>query len=380
MNRKSGFGLYAFATLLAIAGCSKPEEPPPQPAPKVEGEAIIFPADSPQVKALTAEPAATRPAPPRTVNGRLVWDEDTTVRIFSPFAGSVQKILVRSGDRVTSGQALAILASPDFGQAQADTSSAESAFQLAEKNLGRTRELVDNGVAPGKELNAAEAEFSHAQAELARARARTRLYGGSRTINQQFTLKTPVAGVVVERNINPGQELRPDQNAQGANALFVVTNPRALWAILDVQEEDLPRIGIGETVAVRSPAYPEERFDAKITAVADFLDPVSRTIKVRTTLDNTHLKLKAEMFVIAELSGSAAPQILVPTRAVFFANARHYAFTDDGNGRYTRHEVKIGDTDRDQVRVISGLAEGQRVVVDGALALQQIVAPRRVKN
>ena len=365
---------------LLIAGCGDTSTPEPVPQPKTEGSTVIFPEGSPQLKALHAETVPLRPAPARSVNGRIVWNEDRTVRVFSPFAGRVEKIEVQPGDRVGLGQALALIASPDFGQAQADARSAEGAFQLAEKNLARVRELVASGVSPEKDLNTAEADFSRAQAELARNRARSRLYGSGDAVNQRFMLKSPIAGTVVERNINPGQELRPDQNAQGAPALFVITDPRALWAVLDVQEEDLAHIRIGDVVQVRTPAYPAESFDAKVTVVSDFFDPVSRTIKIRTSLDNAQRKLKGEMFIVARLSGTAPPQILVPSRAVFFSDGRHFAFTDEGNGRFLRREVKVGDTDRDLVHVRDGLTEGQRVVVDGVLALQQIVAPRRVKH
>jgi cobalt-zinc-cadmium efflux system membrane fusion protein len=142
----------------------------------------------------------------------------------------------------------------------------------------------------------------------------------------------------------------------------------------------LPRIRVGDTIRIRSPAYPGETFEARVTAVADFLDAVTRVIKVRASLDNASRKLKGEMFVVAEVSGEVPSHLVVPTRAVFFAGGRHYAFVDEGGGRFVRREIRIGDTDRDTVHVIEGLSEGQRVVIDGALALQQIVAPRRLKK
>lgn len=370
----------ALAAAVIVAGCNGSSQVEEAPAAKVEGSTITFPSDSPQRKALVSEPVSLRPVPARTVNGRLVWNEDRTVRIYSPFAGRVERIAVQVGDTVRPGQLLAAVASPEFGQAQAEARRAEGEFVLAEKNLARVRELQTAGVAPAKDLNAAEAEHARAAAERSRAAARLKLYGGGEAVNQQFALTSPIAGTVVERTINPGQEIRPDQNAPGTPALFVITDPRYLWAVLDAQEEDLPRIGVGDAIRVRSPAFPGETFEAKVTAVADFLDPVTRVIKVRASLDNSHRKLKGEMFVVAEVAGEAAAHVAVPTRAVFFSGGRHYAFTDDGDGRYTRREIRIGDTDRDSIHVIEGLAEGQRVVVDGALALQQILAPRRVKK
>lgn len=120
------------------------------------------------------------------------------------------RIAAQPGDRVKAGQALAYLASPDFGQAQADAGKAQADIALAEKNLARIRELHDNGVAPRKDLSQAEAEHARARSELARAQGRVRLYGGGTGIDQTLALKSPIAGTVVERNLNPGQELRSD--------------------------------------------------------------------------------------------------------------------------------------------------------------------------
>ena len=197
------------------------------------------------------------------------------------------KIFVKPGDVVKPGQILARLASPDFGQAQADARKAASDFALAEKNLARVRELVAAGVAPQKDLKAAEAEHARAQAELARASGRVRLYGSAaEAVDQSFALKSPIAGTVVERNINPGQELRSDLMLANGPPMFVITDPSRLWVLLDATERDLPFLKPGETVALHSDAYPDEAFSAVIEMVADFVDPQTRTIKVRGSLAN----------------------------------------------------------------------------------------------
>src|SRR5262249_45751823 len=157
--------------------------------------------------------------------------------------------------------------SPDFGQAQADARRAETDFALSEKSLARVRELEENGVAPRKELQSAEADHARARAELQRARGRVRLYGArSDSIDQAYTLSSPITGLVVERNINPGQELRPDQML-GNPALFVVTDPEYLWVILDANERDLPAIKLGQIITIRSPVYRDEDFSARVEAI-----------------------------------------------------------------------------------------------------------------
>ncbi|MEO7728075.1 MAG: efflux RND transporter periplasmic adaptor subunit [Burkholderiales bacterium] len=370
-----------FAAVLAaglIAGCDKADKSQAPPQPKVDGETIVFAPGSPQLSSLVSEEASARPTASSSLNGRLVWNEDKTVRIFTPLAGRVERILVQPGDRVQHGQTLAVIASPDLGQAQADARRAQGEYALAEQNLARVRELHQHGVAPAKDLNTVEAEHARAESEMKRTNVRLKLYGGGAQVDQSYALKSPLSGVVVEKNINPGQELRPDQMGAGAPAQFVITDPAYLWVLLDASEKDLPHLKAGKTVKIRVPAYPDEVFDARVAAVADFLDPATRTIKVRATLDNSKRRLKGEMFVTATISDDAAKTLQIPARAVFFQTGSNYVFVDDSKGGYTRQKVETGDVYEGNIAITAGLTSGQKVVTDGALLLQQMLQPRRV--
>ena len=369
-----------FAVLLVTAmacGCSNETKAPAAPLPKIDGDSVTFAPGSPQLSSLGSAPVAQRRPAAATLNGKLTWDEDKTVRIYTPLAGRVGRILAQPGDRVQAGQVLAEIASPDFGQAQAETRRAQGDYALAQQSLTRVKDLHQNGVAPAKDLHAAEADYARADSELKRTQARLKLYGGGSEIDQTYALKSPLAGAVVEKNINPGQELRPDQMA-GAPAQFVITNPSYLWVLLDASEKDLPQLKIGKTIAIGVPAYANRTFEAKVAAVADFLDPVTRTIKVRATLDNSQRLLKGEMFVTALLGSDAGAVLQVPSRAVFFQGGRHFVFVDGGNGNFLRTEVKTGEVSEGSVTVLAGLQPGQKVVTDGALLLQQLLQPRRV--
>jgi cobalt-zinc-cadmium efflux system membrane fusion protein len=282
---------------------------------------------------------------------------------------------------VRKGQALAVLGSPEFGQAQADARRAETDLRLAETNLQRQKELESYGVAPRKDLQAAEADYARMRSELDRARGRVKLYGGSTTsIDQSFSIASPIDGVIVEKNINPGQEVRPDQNTSGTPALFVVTDPSHLWAILDTSEKDLPMLAVGKKISVATPVYPDEDFTAKIVSVADFLDPATRTLKVRATLDNSTRRLKAEMFITGEIEARQNMRMQVPSKAVFFQGGKYYVFTEDAPARFTRREVRVGDEHEGTTSILMGLQGGQKVVADDVLMLQQLLQPRRVQK
>ncbi len=364
-----------------LAACGKPVEQVPEPEHKVEGNSIHFPPGNHEVDNIQTVQVKRQLAPSTRLNGRLAWNEDRTVRIYTPFGGRVEKILVQPGMTVKSGQALAVIASPDFGQAQSDARRAASDFALAEKNVARMRELAEHGVAAAKELQNAEAEYARTRAELDRTQRRLALYGGRRDgVDQTYTLTSPIAGVVVERNINPGQELRSDQITSNAPPLFVITDPGELWALIDASERDLGRLRPGKIIALHTPAYRDEHFDARITAISDFLDPSTRTLKVRGILRNPSRKLKAEMFITAEVDADNERVLLVPTKSVYFQGGQNYVFVEDGERHFTRREVQLDDVYGNEVEIVQGLGEGEKVVTQGSLMLQQILKPRRVQK
>lgn len=373
--------ILAIATLLLLlAGCGRKAENTGGPQPKVEGESITFPAGSNDLGSINSMVITLQPVPATHLNGLITWNEDRTVRIYTPFAGRVERILVRLGEKIRKGQPLAVIASPDFGQAQADARRAESDFALTEKNLARLRELEQHGVAARKELQAAEADYARARAEFERARKRIAMYGATRNdVDQSYTLSSPINGVVVEKTINPGQELRPDQMISSVPPLFVITDPATLWAQLDAAEKDLPLLRPGKSIVIHAPAYHDD-FPAKVDAVSDFLDPTTRTIKVRASLDNTQRKLKGEMYITADVDADGESELLVPAKAVLFQAGEHFVFIDNGGGKYMRRHVQTGDVRQDRVEILEGLREGEKVVTEGSLMLQQTLRPARVQK
>jgi membrane fusion protein, heavy metal efflux system len=366
-------GLLVAVVLGPITGCGdKPANGPAQ-APAVSGSSVVFPDGSPQVAAFESEPAQPTQPIVHTLTGRVVWDEDRTVRVFSPFAGSVQAIRVKIGERVVPGQVLASIASPDFGQTQAEASRAAADFAVAQKNVERLRDLAANGVTAEKDLHAAEADFERARAELERVKARKKLYGGGDTVDQLYPLRAPVTGVVVERNINPGQEVRPDQITSNAPPLFVITDPSRLWVQLDATEHDLHFLRRGIAVTLRTPAYPDRAFAGIIEAISDYIDPNTRMIKVRASVANGERALKGEMFVTGEITDASGSGVLVPAQAVFLVGERHFVFVEDSKGRYTRTEVSRAGEVSGRVALRAGVSPGQRVVTAGSLLLQQML-------
>lgn len=367
--------LLAGALAAGLSACEHKAEVATDEAPKVSGETITFAASSPALKNIVTAKVEAPHDRQLNVPGRLVWDEDRTVRVFTPFAGRVSRVVANVGDRVAVGQVLAELQSPDFAVAQSDARKAQATLGVTKAALARVKELAANGIAAGKDLLQAEADYSNAEAEANRAQARLRLYGNRQDVDQRFLLVSPIAGTVVERNINPGQELRPDQ--PGAPQ-FVVTDPGKLWVQLDAAETDLSFLKPGTPILVMSGQYPDDTFAGELKQIADYIDPVSRTLKLRGSVANADRRLKAEMFVTARIAMPKSDYPAVPEKAVFLDGIRRFVFVKTSPEQFVRRGVKVGAEGGGLVPAMSGLKEGEEVVTSGNLFLQQMVAAARV--
>lgn len=364
------------ATLFAAAGCNAPAEPRVTVQPPVmDGESVRFHADSPQLKVLRSGVVTEQTRESIKLPARVIWDETRTVRIFAPLSGRIMRLLAQPGDAVKAGATLAMLASPDLGQAQADARRAMVDLGLAEKNLARAAELHEHGVIALKELQLAQAEHGRAESERMRAGSRLKLYSGSESVDQEFAIRAPISGVVVERNANPGQEVRSDQS--GNAALFVLSDPAHLWVQIDAGETTLKSLKVGEPVLLSSPSLGENTFKARIEQIADFFDPQTRTVRVRASVDNSGRQLKADMFVSAEIEVDRGKFIQVPETAVMLRGETQYVFVDEGEGRFRRQKVTAEEAGLGSMRVRAGLNSGDRVVIDGGLLLMQLFSRLR---
>lgn len=367
-----------LAILAVLSGCGGAEKAADVPEAKVSGETISMPTNSPQRAALTVEPIGPEQPAFVPLTGRLVWDEDITVRVFTPFAGIVRKLQVDVNQPVEKGAPLAEIQSPDFAQAQADSRKADSDFERTQLSLTRVRDLFAHGAAPHKDLESAEADFASARAEKDRADIRLSFYGAQATpVNLGFLLPSPLSGVVVERNVNPGQEVRPDQMLanvpQLAAPLFTITDPKTLWVWLDVTETHLPLVHKGQELLIRSKAFPDRPFKGKLDLIGDSLDPTTRTVRARGTVENPDKLLKAELYVTVEIPDAVPMSLQVPSKAVFLRDNQYYVFLETGNGDFQRHPVKLGSEREGKVAILEGLQEGQRLVTEGCLLLQSLM-------
>ena len=368
------FAACVLLALFLLTACGPRDAAAPEAHPVVKGQSVVFPKGSPGAERLEVE----RVAPPierdLVLPARLTWDEDHTVRVFPPFAGRVTRLIAKLGDRVAAGQPLVEIMSPDFGQAQADARKAQADLALATQGLERQKDLNSHGVSAAKDLQQAEADYARARAEADRAVERLASYGHGVGSGNSFVLKSPVAGTIVERNLNPGQELRPDQ--PGA-PLFVVTDPTRLWITIDATEADLSALKIGVPLVITSNQFPDDAFGGELTQLSDFVDPTSRTLKARGVVPNANRTLKGEMFVSARVRVPKGDYPTVNPKAVYLSGVRSYVFVRTDADTFVRKAVRPGRETEWRVPILSGLKEGEEAVVGGNLFLEQILSSSR---
>ena len=364
--------LLVSAATVALVACSDPPPPPSEPpGPMMQGTQLRFPAGHPQLAQLGIAIATPGKAIPVDLPARLVWNEERTQRIYAPFAGRVVRIAADVGQSVKRGTLLAQLASPDFGVAQAETAKAQADVNLSQKTLQRQRELFDAGIVARKDLDLAEAEAARTHAEIRRAEARTRLYGAAPgAVNLNLALTAGIPGLVVERNLTPGQELRPDQTGPGVPALFVISDPTSLWVQIDARESEAGTMQPGTAFELFVPALPGQVFEGKVTATADAIDPTTRTVKVRGLIANPDRLLKSEMLATARVLRMLGSGVVIPTQAVTLrASGQHSVMVQVQPGVFEPRQVKLGYQGPREALVTQGLEVGERVVSENLLLL-----------
>src|SRR3981081_2550311 len=290
--------------------------------------------------ALTIEPVTERPFRAEHVTeGKIAVDEDRPTPVVSPYAGRVTKLLARPGDSVVQGQPLFVIEAADTVQAQNDfiaamtgLNKARSALDLAQLQHKRAKDLFEGKAVPLKDYQQAEATLSQAQNDLRStqtaleaSRNKLRILGFTDEIIAPFRAKgridpntpifPPIAGTVVQRKVGPGQYV----NSGASDPVFVIGDLSTVWLTAFVRETDPSRGSVGPEIAFNVWALPGRPLTARIDYVSAAIDPATRRLLVRATVDNKDGQLKPEMFAnVTIFSAGDHPAIGVTKQALIY--------------------------------------------------------------
>src|SRR5690349_2246893 len=324
--------------------------------------------------------------------GKIAIDEDRSTPVFSPYAGRVTKLLVRPGDAVTKGQPLFVIEAADTVQAQNDyitamtaMNKARSALTLAEIQDKRARDLFEGKAVPLKDTQQAQANLVQAQNDLRSSqtaldasRNKLKILGFNETdidtfrqkggINPEVTIVAPLGGTVVQRKIGPGQYV----NAGSSDPVYVIGDLSTVWLTAFVRETDAAAVSIGQEIAFTVLALPGRPLFARINYVATAIDPATRRLLVRATIDNKEGLLKPEMFAnVTIYSPSDHAAVGVPKTALIYEADQVRVWVANDDKTIELRQVKPGLTNGDLVEVVGNLRPGEKIVTKGSLFIDR---------
>lgn len=372
----AAIALVALA-LLAWAVRQRGSGPSGDDAGAVSGD--TFRPSAQQLKTFTIEAVAMHPfASVVVTDGRIATNADRTTPVYTPFSGRIVALNAGFGDQVTAGATLATIEASEFVQAQNDLAAARAQLRLTSATAARRQELYAAQGASLQDLQQAEAD--HATAEAAQAAVENRLRILGRTdaeiaaleagapIAARVALRTPLAGVVVDRQAAPGQYVQ----AGGGTALYTIADTRTVWAIGNVPESEAPHVRRGQSVAIRVPAWPSRDFSGRLGYVAATVDPVTHRLTVRAEIENADGALKPEMLATLRIATSATLAVAaVPEGAVVHEGERAHVWVVRDGDVIGLREIRIGRVDDGLVEVLDGLKAGERIVTRGSLFIDR---------
>jgi membrane fusion protein, heavy metal efflux system len=299
------------------------------------------------------------------------------VAVTSLVAGRVTRVLVELGDQVRQGQTLAQVFSPELAEAQTKFLSMNAELDAHERELDRTRKLVEIGAASQQELERLHAEHTAKLASVQSLRSRLVLLGMSQpaidalspanAVDAITNVPAPIAGAVTERGANPGL------NVDTATPLFTVVDLSLVWVVGALYESDFGRVRVGAEATVTATGYPNRSLHGRVTYIDPQVSPDTRTARVRVEVPNPGRELRLGMYADIEVATTTDRHVVtIPRSAVQTVGSRQvvYVATPSHAGTFVERDVRLGESSGDVVEVLAGLRPGDRVASKGSFFLR----------
>lgn len=295
-----------------------------------------------------------------TLSGEVGYDDNKVVKVFPNASGQVVSVNVSLGDRVSQGQALAVIRSADVAGNYSDLKSANSDASIAQKEYKNAEQLYQNGISSEKEFIQAKLQYEKAMTAVNKVHMQIAINGGGRTsASGSYVIASPRNGFIVEKNINTGSFIRNDN---GQN-LFTISDMQDVWVWASVFETDIQKVKHGYTADITTLSYPDRVFHGRVDQVNSALDPLSKAMKVKIVLPNTDMLLKPQMFTKITINNKTDEKALViPSSAIVFDGGKNYVLVYKNNYDVKVQEVQILKQVGDKNYIQSGLKEGDLII------------------
>ncbi|MBA4252114.1 MAG: hypothetical protein C0442_10400 [Chlorobiaceae bacterium] len=307
---------------------------------------------------------------------KLITNQDYEAQVGSLVQGRVHEVFVKEGDFVIEGQVLMHIAGLEVGEIIAAYIKAKSNLEYYKAAYERQTTLIEQNVGSQKSLQEAKAEYEKAIAEYNAEDKKIDAVGLTKEEAEKeeetsseksgyLPIKSPISGIVVERNVVIGQLIEANTIA------FKIMNISNLWAEGQIYEKDIAKVSGKPKVEFTTSAYPNEKFKGEVILIGQTIDEHSRTIKVRALLQNTNGKLKPNMFgeLFIPIS-SNTKGIIIPNDAMVKEGNESYVFLVENDSTFTRRNVETGIEFGGMTEIKRGLEKGEKIVTKGVFFLK----------
>jgi cobalt-zinc-cadmium efflux system membrane fusion protein len=371
-----GLALIALASVLLLGGCGNinantAAQAPPNPNVVLFSNAALFSVDHPEQFPLAA--AAQHPTVSElVVTGTVAPDVSRNVPVVSLASGRVMAIQTRLGDAVQKGQLLMTIRSDDVAGGYSTYKMAMADETLARNQYQRAGDLYDHGAIALNDLQVAQDAEDKAKVAVETAAEHLKLLGNDPDkMNNMVDIFAPVSGVITDQQVTTGSLVQ----AYNTPYPFTISDLSKTWVVCDVYENDLPAVKLGDAADITLNAYPDRKFQGKVSNIGSILDPTIRTAKVRIEVENPGI-MRLGMFVRATFRGQTTEMhTIVPASAILHMHDRDFVYVPAPDSKFRRVEIVGGDLLADNVtlqEVKSGLQPGQQVVTN-ALVLDHVL-------
>jgi membrane fusion protein, heavy metal efflux system len=311
--------------------------------------------------------------------GVVDFDNDQATSVLAPFSGPVSRLLASLGERVKKGQQLATVSSPDFAAAVAAYRKAIATAATARRLADLDKDLFEHHGVSQREAEQAQTDADNAESD------RTAALQALRTLNvdpqtikdiqanrlvegMEGTIRSPIAGIVVEKLITPGQLVEA-----GTTPCFTVADLSRVWVAAQIFGSDVASVRIGDTAEVVSDIA-SEHLQGTVTNVSALVDPDTRSVIARVVVPNTSDILKKQMYVrVLIRSQHEGTGLLIPVSAVLRDDENlPFVYLAQSDGSFARRHVTLGYRDGERYEILSGLKSGEQVVVAGGIFVRFI--------
>jgi len=360
-----------LTSLLLITGCKKSQ--PSSATQAAQDPNLVMANESLLAQIKISEVSQSDVSDILRVAGQIDFDEQALTRIGASVTGRVTQINAQLGNEVKKGDTLALINSSELSNSQLAYLKARSEKEFHRRTVQRAKTLFEADVISAAELQRRESEYEVASAQTRAAQDQLRVLGvnlkameelaTTGSIDSVASVMATIKGVVVERKVTTGQVVQP------ADVLFTVADLSRVWAVAQVPEQQVAQVKVGQSVRIEVPALQNEQLLGKLIYVGQTVNPETRTVLVRTELDNTSGRLKPSMLASMLIESTPKKQLVIPTSAVVREQDADYVFVQEKPGVFRLKPVRLTSEHNGQRVVLDGLNQGVKIVSDGAFHL-----------